>query len=297
MVLAAPRSANSMAEREICNVLTVDVEDYFQVHAFADHISRQSWDSLEGRVERNSDAILAMLDEHGCLATFFTLSWIAERCPRLVRGIVRAGHELASHGMAHFRADEQDPATFRADVRRSKAILEQIGGVPVRGYRAASFSIGRRNMWAFDVLNEEGYAYSSSVYPIQHDTYGMPEAPRFAFRPRGASGILECPVSTIALFGRNLPCGGGGYFRLLPYAVSSWQIRRVNRREGQPCIFYFHPWEIDPKQPRQPGLKLRTRFRHYVNLGRMRGRLVRLLHEFSWGRMDRTFLPPELQQR
>ena len=277
------------APAAIVNAMTVDVEDYFQVHAFADRIDPADWPRLECRVERNTDAILAMLDEAGCRATFFTLGWIAERHPGLVRRIVAAGHELASHGMAHRRADRQDPASFRADVGRSRRLLEDIGGVAVAGYRAASFSIGRDNLWAFEVLGEEGYAYSSSIYPIRHDHYGMREAPRFPFHPAGAGGLLEIPVSTVALGGRNLPCGGGGYFRLLPYRLSRWEIRRVNRRDRRPTVFYFHPWEIDPGQPRQSGLALRTRLRHYTNLSAMAGRVRRLLAEFAWDRMDRVF--------
>jgi polysaccharide deacetylase family protein (PEP-CTERM system associated) len=281
--------------RPIANAMTIDVEDYFQVHAFARRIDRASWDHLQRRVERNTDRILAMLAESGRHATFFTLSWVAERHPALIRRIASAGHEVASHGVAHHLASEQQPTEFRADVRRSRDVLEQVAGVPVRGYRAANFSIGRGNMWAFDVLAEEGYAYSSSIYPIRHDTYGMPEAPRFAFRPRGSASVLEIPISTVALLGRNLPCGGGGYFRLLPYALSRWQIGRVNRHDGQPCVFYLHPWEIDPEQPRPAGLGLRTRFRHYVNLGRTADRLGWLLRDFSWERMDRIFLPAEPQ--
>jgi polysaccharide deacetylase family protein (PEP-CTERM system associated) len=270
--------------------MTIDVEDYFQVHAFAGRIDRRDWPTLECRVERNTEVILSMLDEAGCRATFFTLGWIAERYPGLVRRIVTGGHELASHGMAHIRADRQDRAAFGADVGRSRRLLEDIGGVPVTGYRAASFSIGRDNLWAFEVLAEKGYAYSSSIYPISHDHYGMKEAPRFPFRPRGGDGLLEIPVSTVSLGGRNLPCGGGGYFRLLPYRLSRWQLRRLNLQDRRPAVFYFHPWEIDPEQPRPSGLPLRTRLRHYNNLGAMAGRVRRLLREFAWDRMDRVFL-------
>jgi polysaccharide deacetylase family protein (PEP-CTERM system associated) len=270
--------------------MTVDVEDYFQVSAFAAHIRREDWASYPCRVEQNTDALLELFAEYGVRATFFTLGWVADRYPRLVRRIVDGGHELASHGFAHFRVREQAPDVFRADVRRTKRLLEDVGGVPVAGYRAASFSIGEDTLWAFDVLAEEGHAYSSSIYPIHHDHYGMPEAPRFAYRPRGGHGILEVPISTVDFMNRKLPCGGGGYFRLLPYGLSVWALRRINRTDGQPCVFYFHPWEIDPGQPRQGGVSLRTRIRHYVNLGRMEPRLRALLAHFAWDRMDRVFL-------
>ena len=197
---------------------------------------------------------------------------------------------MASHGYAHLRACDQSPTQFADDVRRSKSILEHITGLAVRGYRAPSFSIGAANLWAFDVLQEAGYGYSSSIYPIRHDHYGMPDAPRFAWRPRGPHGVLELPVSTVRLRGRNLPAGGGGYFRLMPYALSRWLLRRINSRDGQAGIFYFHPWELDPGQPRPLGLDARTRFRHYLNLGRMEARLGRLTGDFAWDRMDRIFL-------
>lgn len=269
--------------------MSVDVEDWFQVQAFADRIDRADWDGFAPRVERNTDAVLDLFDEAGVKATFFTLGWVAERFPGLVRRIVDEGHELASHGWAHVRVDSQTPEAFRQDVRRTKALLEDAGGVPVAGYRAATFSIGARETWAFKVLAEEGYAYSSSIYPIRHDYYGMPDAPRFPFRPAGAEGTVEIPMTTVQLGGRNLPCSGGGYFRLLPYGVSRWQLERVNRIDRQPCIFYFHPWEIDPDQPRQRGVSAKTAFRHYTGLGRMRGRLRRLLRDFRWTRMDRAF--------
>ena len=272
------------------NALTIDVEDYFQVSAFAPHIARAAWPRLECRVEANIERILLLLDSRRIHATFFTLGWIAERYPAMLRRVADAGHEVASHGYAHLRASEQSAAQFADDVRRSKTILEQITGLAVRGYRAPSFSIGAANLWAFDELQEAGYGYSSSIYPIRHDHYGMPDAPRFAWRPRGPHGVLELPVSTVRLRGRNLPAGGGGYFRLMPYALSRWLLRRINSRDGQAGIFYFHPWELDPGQPRPPGLDARTRFRHYLNLGRMEARLGRLTHDFSWDRMDRIFL-------
>ncbi|MDD5330399.1 MAG: DUF3473 domain-containing protein [Sulfuricella sp.] len=282
-----------MTARPIKNAMTIDVEDYFQVSAFAPHIPRDSWEFQPCRVERNVDAILAMLAEHRTHATFFTLGWIAERYPSVVRRIVAAGHELASHGYAHRRASEQNRAEFADDVRRAKDILEQIGGVRVNGYRAPSFSIGRRNLWALESLREAGYRYSSSIYPIRHDHYGMPDAPRFPHHPAGRGGVLEIPITTVKLFDRNLPAGGGGYFRLLPYSFSRWCLERVNRDDGQPCMFYFHPWEIDPDQPRQHGIGLKTRFRHYLNLARMETRLRSLLADFEWDRADRVFLKGE----
>ena len=278
-----------MNSAPIRNALTVDVEDYFQVSAFASHIARDTWDRLPCRIERNVDLILAMLDEHKVHATWFTLGWIAERYPHLVRRIVEQGHELASHGYAHQLATGQSHEEFLQDITRAKSLLEDLGGVAVKGYRAPSFSIGRGNLWALECLSEAGYRYSSSIYPIRHDYYGMPEAPRFAFYPAGGSGLLELPLTTVSFFNRNLPAGGGGYFRLLPYGVSRWCLQRVNTVDRQPCIFYFHPWEIDPGQPRQRGISLKTRFRHYVNLSSMERRIRALLKDFQWDRVDRLF--------
>lgn len=276
----------------IKNAMTIDVEDYFQVSAFAPHIARNQWDSMPCRVERNVMRILDLLDTHQAKGTFFTLGWVAERYPQLVREIVSRGHELASHGYGHLRASDQTEVEFRTDVTQAKKILEDLSGVAVTGYRAPSFSIGARNLWAFDVLSDAGYQYSSSVYPIKHDHYGMPDAPRFAFQPR-QHGLIELPPTTLKMWGRNFPASGGGYFRLLPYSVSAWMLRRVNQQDDRACIFYFHPWEIDPEQPRQHGISLKTRFRHYVNLSRMEGRLTRLLKDFQWDRMDRIFLNPQ----
>jgi polysaccharide deacetylase family protein (PEP-CTERM system associated) len=277
----------------IRNAMSIDVEDYFQVSAFAPHIRREDWDSLPCRVERNIDVILELLDEADTLATFFTLGWIAERYPQVVRRIVDNGHELASHGYGHQRASDLTPQQFREDITRAKHLLEDLGGVLIRGYRAPSFSINRKNWWAVDELENAGYVYSSSIYPVRHDHYGMPDAPRFAHRPNGENGILELPPTTLTLLGRNLPAAGGGWFRLLPYSMSRWMLRRVNEQERAPCMFYFHPWEIDAAQPRQAGLTTRTRFRHYVNLHRMPGRLCNLLNDFAWDRVDRVFLSDE----
>jgi len=281
-----PRDVASTAP--IVNALSVDVEDYFQVSAFAPHIDRDDWDSMECRVERNIERVLALLADADAKATFFTLGWIAERYPALVRRIADAGHELASHGFAHLRASEQERNAFLADIRLAKAILEDISGHEVRGYRAPSFSIGRSNPWAFDAIAEAGYRYSSSLYPIRHDHYGVPDAPRFAHEVR--PGLLEVPIATVRLLRRNWPAGGGGYFRLLPYAVSRWSIRRINERELQPAIFYFHPWELDPQQPRVEGVGAKTRFRHYLNLHRTAPRLASLLRDFRWDRADRIFI-------
>lgn len=272
----------------LINALTIDVEDYFQVSAFAPHIARTEWDQRECRVERNMDRILGLLARHQTQATFFTLGWIAERYPLLVRRIVDEGHELASHGYGHQRASDLSRDEFRDDVTRAKALLEDIGGQAVWGYRAPSFSIGDANLWALDVLQEAGYRYSSSIYPVRHDHYGSPDAPRFAHQVR--PGLMEVPPTTLRLFSRNLPSSGGGYFRLFPYALSRWMLRQVNQRDGESAIFYMHPWEIDPQQPRISGVSLKTRFRHYVNIDRTEQRLDRLLSDFAWGRMDEIFL-------
>lgn len=274
----------------IRNAMTVDVEDYFQVSAFASHISRDNWDNLPCRVERNIDRILELFERQNVKATFFTLGWIAERYPAMVKRIVAGGHELASHGYGHLRASDQSEAEFRHDVSRSKAILEDLGGQPVWGYRAPSFSIGTKNLWALDVLLETGHRYSSSIYPIRHDHYGMPDAPRFSFYPNGHDKLLEVPITTVRMFDRNFPAGGGGYFRFFPYALSRWFLEKVNRDDNSPGIFYFHPWELDPDQPRQAGVGLKTRFRHYINLDRMETRLQALTRDFQWGRMDNIFL-------
>ena len=272
----------------VTNALTIDVEDYFQVSAFAPHIPRTEWPNRECRVERNVDRILAMLDERGTKATFFTLGWIAERYPELVRRIVAAGHEVASHGYGHERASEQTAATFFSDINLAKLILEDLTGLEIKGYRAPSFSIGENNLWAFECLERAGYRYSSSIYPIRHDHYGMPDAPRFAHQ--AADGLIEIPITTLRMFNRNLPSSGGGYFRLLPYALSRWMLRQVNTVDKESAVFYFHPWEIDTGQPRIAGIDRKTRFRHYVNLHRMEKRLQSLLGDFKWGRMDRLFL-------
>jgi len=278
---------HSSDQQPICNALTIDVEDYFQVSAFAPHISRDSWPSQTCRIERNINLILAMLDSGGIKATFFTLGWIAERYPTLIRKIHDSGHELASHGYGHLRITEQSVAQFSNDISSSKHLLEDLCGARVLGYRAPSFSIGKQTMWALNVLEQAGYSYSSSIYPVQHDHYGIPDAPRFAFYP--TSGLLELPISTVRVFHKNLPAGGGGYFRLYPYAISRWMLKRINQKDRQPGIFYFHPWELDPDQPRQKNIGAKTRFRHYLNLSRTEPRLQSLLRDFQWDRVDRVF--------
>ncbi|PLX75469.1 MAG: polysaccharide deacetylase family protein [Azoarcus sp.] len=280
-------NSRTASEKAIVNALTIDVEDYFQVSALAPHFPRKNWDAVPCRVERNVDLILDLLDQRGAKATFFTLGWVAERYPQLVRRIAEGGHEVASHGYSHERASAMTPKAFLADIALAKAVLEDIAGKKVTGYRAPSFSIGMQNLWAHDTIAEAGYVYSSSVYPVKHDHYGIPDAPRFPYLL--ASGLMEIPVTTMRLLGRNWPAGGGGYFRLLPYAVSRWQIARVNRDDKRPAIFYFHPWEVDPDQPRVAEASAKARFRHYVNLSRTENRLKRLLGDFNWGRADEVF--------
>ncbi|WP_332876012.1 XrtA system polysaccharide deacetylase [Massilia sp. S19_KUP03_FR1] len=289
MQTPAARPAPAPGER-LRNAMTCDVEDYFQVSAFAPFIDRASWPERECRVEANIDRVLGVFSSGNVKATFFTLGWIAERYPEMVKRIVAEGHELASHGYGHLRASDQTRAEFDQDIRSSKAMLEDLGGQAVVGYRAPSFSIGADNLWALEALAEAGYRYSSSIYPIQHDHYGMPSAPRFAFYPNGPDGLLEVPITTAMLMGKKLPAGGGGYFRLLPYAISKWMMEKVNREDREPTLFYFHPWELDPGQPRPAGLSAKSRFRHYINIDRMENRLAALTRDFAWDRMDRIFL-------
>ena len=269
----------------VINGLSVDIEDWFQVGAFERTIRRADWESLAPRVERNSDAVIDLFGRMGAKGTFFTLGWVAERYPALIRRIVDAGHELASHGWDHARVFTMTPDQFRDDIRRTRALLEDLGGRKVSGYRAPSFSIDKRTPWAHEILAEEGYVYSSSVAPVLHDHYGWPEAPRFAFRPIDGSDLIELPVTTAKLRGRTVAAGGGGFFRLFPYVFSRWAIRQVNA-EQRPAIFYFHPWEIDPGQPRVADAPLRSKLRHYARLGSMEGKLERVIGDFRWGRVD-----------
>ncbi len=275
----------------IVNAMTVDVEDYFQVAAFEACIRREDWPNWPVRVEDNTRRVLDLFARHGVHATFFVLGWVAERYPALIRDIAAAGHEVASHGFGHERLPTISRGKFREGIVRTKQLLEDLSGTPVRGYRAPSYSIGPATLWAHDELREAGYRYSSSIVPIRHDLYGMPSAPRFAFFDE-RSGLLEIPVTTVRAWGRNWPCGGGGYFRLLPYALFKRGLRRVNRREQAAGVFYFHPWEIDPGQPRVPGVTLKNRVRHYLNLARTAPRLECLMRDFRFGRMDQVFPAP-----
>jgi polysaccharide deacetylase family protein (PEP-CTERM system associated) len=270
------------------NALSVDVEDWFQVGAFETVIDRSDWDGLESRVERNGAAVLDLFDRAGVKATFFTLGWVAERFPALIRRAAEAGHEIASHGWDHQRVFTLDPARFRADLERTRLAIEDACGVSPVGYRAPSFSIDKRTPWAHRVLAEEGYLYSSSVAPVRHDHYGWPEAPRFAHRPIPDGALVELPVTTVEWAGRRFAAGGGGFFRLLPYRFSDWAIGRVNRAEQRPAVFYFHPWEIDPGQPRVSNAPLRSKLRHYSRLSGMESKLLKLLSSYRWGRTDQV---------
>ena len=270
----------------IVNGLSVDVEDWFQVGAFESVIERDDWSSLIDRVERNVREILDMFDAAEVKATFFALGWVAKRHGGLMREIVSRGHELASHGWDHGRVFRMDRQSFAEDISRARKVLEDAAGVPILGYRAPSFSIDRRTPWAFMELAEQGYLYSSSVAPVSHDHYGWAEAPRFAFHPIPGVSLVELPVTTAMFAGKRLAAGGGGFFRVIPYSFTRWAIRQVNRTNARPAIFYFHPWEIDPGQPRVAGAPLKSRLRHYTNLDRMAAKLRQLVGEFAWGRMD-----------
>lgn len=268
------------------NALSVDVEDWFQVGAFETVISRHDWAAFECRVERNTDAVLQLFADAGVHATFFTLGWVGERYPALMRRIADAGHEIASHGYGHDRVFTMTPEQFAADLQKTRNILEDASGQAVAGYRAPSFSIDQRTPWAHEILAEHGYAYSSSVAPVKHDHYGWAEAPRFAFRPVAGSAFLEIPVTTVELGPKRLAAGGGGFFRILPYAFSHWAISKVNRHDVRPAIIYFHPWEIDPGQPRVANAPLRSKLRHYTRLDSMADKLRRLAGDFEWERLD-----------
>ena len=275
------------APAALINAMTIDVEDYFHVSAFAQVLDRASWPKLESRVERNTNRLLDLFDEHQVRMTFFVLGWVAERYPELIKSLHRRGHEVACHGLTHELVYKKTPEVFRRDTHRSKSLLEDLTGAPVRGYRAASYSITAKSIWALDILVELGFEYDSSIFPIHHDLYGMPGTSR---RPHAVAHgkLLEIPLTTVQLAGQRLPCAGGGYFRLLPYSVFRWGLRRVNA-EGLPAVFYMHPWEIDPGQPRIEA-PLKSRFRHYTNLHRTESRLSQLLKEFRWGRMDEVFM-------
>jgi len=282
---------------KILNAMTVDVEDYFHVSAFESRVSKRDWHGFECRVESNVDRILKAFSDKDVKATFFTLGWIAERYPEMVRRMVQEGHELASHGWEHTRVCNHTCEQFADDIARTKHVLEDISGAAVLGYRAANFSIDCSNMWAYDILKDAGYHYSSSIAPINYAYYGVADSPRFAHLRDGEAivsepcktSIMEIPVTTLALPKKNIPCGGGGWFRLYPYQLSKWALQWVNRHDSEACVFYFHPWEIDPQQPRFGNLDLKTRFRHYQNLENMERKLDRLLSDFRWGRMQDVF--------
>ncbi len=283
---------NALSEQtgKIVNGMSVDVEDWFQVGAFEHVIDRSDWDNLSCRVDQNVDRILELFEQANVKATFFTLGWIAQRHGAAIRKIADAGHEVASHGWDHARVFTLTADQFAQDLSRARKVLEDTSGSRVVGYRAPSFSIDKRTPWAHEILAEQGYAYSSSVAPVHHDHYGWPEAPRFAFHPVKDSDFLEIPVTTALVGKRRLAAGGGGFFRVLPYGFTRWAIRQCNQREGRPAVFYFHPWEIDPDQPRVENAPLKSRFRHYTNLSAMEGKLEHLLKDFSWGRMDEIVL-------
>jgi len=266
----------------VVNAMSVDVEDYFQVSAFDGVVPRSGWGNFESRVCRNTDRLLTLFDTRHVTGTFFVLGWVAERFPGLVSRIAKMGHEVASHGYAHRLIYDQTPEAFRDDVRRAKDLLESVTGVPVDGFRAPSYSVTARTLWALDILIEEGYRYDASIFPIRHDRYGMPDAPRHPHvLTRAGGSLLEVPPSTVRIGRINLPVAGGGYFRILPYAWTRWGIRRINQREGRPAIFYLHPWEIDPEQPRVKAGAI-SRFRHYRNLDKTVGRLEQLVRDFRF---------------
>jgi len=275
------RSSDVHDHAGVTNALTVDVEDYFQVSAFEPYVDRRKWGNFENRLPANMDRVLELFGSAGVKATFFFLGWAAEHFPSLLRQVADLGHEIASHGYSHYLVRDQNEREFKQDVERTKKLLEDVTGVPVYGYRAASFSIGSNTPWAYGVLAETGHRYSSSIHPIRHVRYGTRDAPRFRFQDR-ATGIIELPVTAVEFAGMRLPCGGGGYFRLLPYTWTKWALRRVNNADKQQAIFYFHPWELDPGQPRMRGPDALARFRHYVNLKSSERKLTQLLQDFRW---------------
>lgn len=272
---------NQAADRAVVNAMTVDVEDYFHVSVFDGVIPRHQWDGLDSRVCRNTQRLLEIFEQSGVHATFFVLGWVAERFPSLVQEIAAAGHEIASHGHGHRLVYDLTRAAFRDDVRRSKDVLESATGAPVYGYRAPSYSVTARSLWALDVLIEEGFRYDASIFPIHHDRYGIPESPRHPYVLQREYSLVEAPGSTVRVGPVNLPVAGGGYFRILPYAWTRWGIGRLNRAERKPAIFYLHPWEIDPDQPRLPVSRL-TALRHYSNLDDTMNRLDRMMNDFAF---------------
>ena len=291
---------SSLAKLPIVNAMSVDVEDYFQVSAFEAVVPRERWGEFESRVVRNTERLLDLFDEAGIQATFFVLGWVADRYPGLVRSIAAGGHEIASHGYEHRLVYDQTPQQFRDDLRRARRALEAASGQTILGYRAPSYSITKRSLWAFEVLVEEGYLYDASVFPIHHDRYGIPDAPRHQHRV-GGGRLWEVPAATVQCVGMNLPAGGGGYFRILPYPWTRWAFRRLNEIEKSPAVFYLHPWEIDPGQPRLKA-PLLSRLRHYTNLDKTEGRLRHLLTDFRFAPLKRILslsepLPAELEAK
>ncbi|MCP4985810.1 MAG: DUF3473 domain-containing protein [Colwellia sp.] len=279
---------NNTSEAPDKLVLTVDVEDYFHVSAFEKTIDKADWNNLEQRVEASTYRLLELFEQHQAKCTFFTLGWVAERYPNLIKVIVDQGHELASHGFSHQRATMMTPEEFREDVYRSKQVLESASGEAIIGYRAPSFSFNDSNTWTYKILKDLGFEYSSSTYPIEHDLYGVPDWPRFKYER--AEGIIEIPVPTVRKNNRNTGIGGGGYFRLYPYWLSKRRIDNYLNTEKQPYSFYFHPWEIDPDQPRISGASVKSKLRHYLNLSRMEGKVVRLLEDYQWDTMKNVYL-------
>lgn len=280
-------ASQTKVDTRIRNAMTIDVEDYFHVAAFEKNIKQKDWANLPLRVEQSTNTLLDLFDEKDVKATFFILGWVAERVPGLVKRIADSGHEVASHGFMHGKATEQTRDEFKNDVDRSKKLLEDLTGKPVIGYRAPSFSVNDSNKWVFDELKALGFLYSSSTYPVKHDLYGVPDWPRFKYVMD--NGLIEIPMTTLQLGARNVPMSGGGFFRLYPYVVSRMLYRKFHRAENQSGIFYLHPWEVDPHQPRQKGASFKSNFRHYLNLRKVQGRLKRLMTDFDWGRMDDVF--------
>lgn len=292
------------------NFLSIDVEDYFHVSAFESISPRESWNEKELRVERNTERILSILSANSVKATFFVLGWVAENCQGLVRRIAAEGHEVASHGYGHQRICQMSRTEFREDIRRSKRLLEDLTGRQVYGYRAPSYSISLDTFWAFDELCEAGYRYDSSIFPIRHDYYGIADWPRFLAPavktsegtwqtcedPSSGNFIIEVPISTIQIAGKNFPIAGGGYFRLFPYELTRFGLRRINRIEGQSFVFYLHPWELDPDQPRMQGAGLKSRFRHYLNLHKTEERFWQLLRDFRFTSIDACLMSQELPE-